>query len=62
MCSQCGMPQPPSGPLRTSDGTPISASTYLALAALAGDALVCTACLSSEGGESGEAAADASRR
>lgn len=46
-CSRCGKPQPPTGPLRTSDGTEISASTYLALAGLAGEALVCPDCVSS---------------
>lgn len=45
-CSRCGKPQPPAGPLRTSDGTPISASTYLAIAGLAGDTLICPDCLS----------------
>lgn len=47
VCSRCGKPQPTTGPLRTSDGTPITVSTYLDLAGLSGDALVCPDCLPS---------------
>ena len=44
-CSRCGRPQPAAGSLRTSDGTPISVETYLDIAGLAGEALVCIDCL-----------------
>jgi hypothetical protein len=47
VCSRCGRAQPAEEDLRTSDGTPIAASTYLTLAGLVGDALVCADCLSS---------------
>lgn len=50
VCSRCGRPQPPAGELRSSDGAPIATSTYLALAGLVGDTLVCADCLSPEDG------------
>lgn len=45
ICSRCGTPQPAEGPLRADDGTAISAKTFQELAALAGDALICSQCV-----------------